>query len=33
MLAVDADLVAERDGILLISDKGFGSGRSRGSGS
>ena len=26
MLEVDADLVAERDGILLISDKGFSSG-------
>jgi hypothetical protein len=25
MLDVDADLVAERGGILLISDKGFGS--------
>ena len=25
MLDVDADLLAERDGILLISDKGFGS--------
>lgn len=26
MLEVDADLIAERDGILLISDKGFSSG-------